>query len=285
MKGLIRWGLICSLAGGGFAGTSLLGQTATIAQTPEAETPKPGAPAAEVSEEREAEVVKRLESVPAFAVTDEKGSPVLAAVPNPKDKSKKIQVATFFMSQTDAQSLVDNLKSKKPELGKSARVTLISLRDAYEITKKNKDKQEQLVFQFIPTKEQVDFAKAILKAEGQNVEQFQGVPMFFATGGKEKGLLTIEQGKDKIIPFYFRKQDLQGMIDTLDKQKSPLSGTTKIQVTSLDRLVGSLLKSEDATSKQIMLIPDRNALEYAAQQQKKKSPPASGAAPAQPEAK
>ncbi|MGR3275138.1 hypothetical protein HRE53_18320 [Acaryochloris sp. 'Moss Beach'] len=260
MKGLIRWGLIVSLAGGGFVGTSLVQQEAAIAIP-------------------EAEAVKRLETVPTFAVTDAKGSPVLAAVPNPKDKTKKIQVATFFMSQTDAQNLVNNLKANKPEIGKSARVTLISLRDAYEITKKNKDKQDELVFQFIPNKEQVDLAKAILKQEGQDVKQFQGVPMFFAIGGKEKGLLTIEQGKEKIIPFYFRKQDLQGMIDQLKKQNNPLSGTTKIQVTSLDRLVGSLFKSEDATAKQIVLIPSRDALEYAVQQQKK-----NGAQPQKPSA-
>jgi hypothetical protein len=250
MKGLIRWGLVFSLAGGGFVGTSLLQQPLAIAIP-------------------EAEAVKRLETIPTFAVTDGKGSPVLAAVPNPKDKSKKIQVATFFMSQTDAQKLVDNLKANKPELGKAAKVTLLSLRDAYEITKKNKDKQEELVFQFIPTQEQVDYAKAILKENGQEVKQFNGVPMFFAVGGKEKGLLTIEQGKNKVIPFYFRKQDLQGMIDELKKQKSELSATTKIQVTSLDRLVSSLLKAEADTAGQIMLVPDRSALDYALQEQKK----------------
>lgn len=70
MKGLIRWGLIVSLAGGGFVGTSLVQQEAAIAIP-------------------EAEAVKRLETVPTFAVTDEKGSPVLAAVPNPKDKTKR----------------------------------------------------------------------------------------------------------------------------------------------------------------------------------------------------
>jgi len=266
MKGLIRWGLIASLAGGSLVSPSLMRQQAAIAIP-------------------EAEAVKRLETVPTFAVTDDKGSPVLAAVPNPKDKSKKIQVATFFMSQTDAQTLVDNLKTQKPEIGKAARVTLISLRDAYEITKQNKDKQDEIVFQFIPNKEQVDLAKAILQQEGQEAQNFQGVPMFFAIGGKEKGLLTIEKDNQKIIPFYFRKQDLQGMIDQLKQQNSPLSGTTKIQVTSLDRLVGNLFKSEDAAAQQIMLIPDKNALDYAIQQQQNKGAP-SGTPPAnaQPEA-
>lgn len=270
MKGLIRWGLIFSLAGGGFVSTSYLRQSAAIAIP-------------------EAEAIKRLESIPTFAVTDEKGSPVLASVPNPKDKSKKVQVATFFMSQTDAQNLVDNLKTKKPELGKAARVTLISLKEAYEITKKNKDKQDQLIFQFLPTKEQVDFAKAILQQEGQKAENFNGIPMFFAVGGKEKGLLTIEQDKNKIIPFYFRKQDLQGMIDQLKKQKSPLSGTTKIQVTSLDRVVGNLLKSKEPTTEQIMLIPAKDAMEYAVQKQKEQGgaqqPANPGASEAKPEAK
>lgn len=216
----------------------------------------------------EVEVMKRLETIPTFVVTDEKRSPVLASIPNPKEKSKKIQVAYFFMNQTDAQNLVNKLKTQKPEIGKSARVMPISLKDAYEVVQKNKHKQDKLIFQFMPNEEQVGFAKTILRQEGKKAEQFTGVPMFVAIGGEDKGLLTIEQNENKIIPFFFRKQDLQGIIDKLKQQNNPLSETTKIQVVSLERLVGGMLKSKHVNAKQIKLIPARDALEYATQYQK-----------------
>jgi hypothetical protein len=258
MKSLVRWGLALSLFGGGMIAAPVLQPPAAIAMT-------------------EAEALKRLESVPVFAITNQQGVPILASVPNPKDKSKQIQVATFFLSQQDALSLVSNLKSQKPDVGKDAKVVPLSLRQAYEIKTKNKDKAATLAFDFIPQKAQVDAALAILKQDGKEVKQFNDVPLFFAVGGAEKGILTLEQGKEKIIPFYFNKQDLQGMLDEAKKRNAQLASSTKIQVTSLSQVMDSLLKDKSQTANQITLVPDRAALQYAVQQQGGQKP---GAAPA-----
>jgi nickel transport protein len=258
MKSLVRWGLALSLFGGGMIAAPVLQPPAAIAMT-------------------EAEALKRLESVPVFAITNQQGIPILASVPNPKDKSKQIQVATFFLSQQDALSLVSNLKSQKPDVGKDAKVVPLSLRQAYEIKTKNKDKAATLAFDFIPQKAQVDAALAILKQDGKEVKQFNDVPLFFAVGGAEKGILTLEQGKEKIIPFYFNKQDLQGMLDEAKKRNAQLASSTKIQVTSLSQVMDSLLKDKSQTANQITLVPDRGALQYAIQQQGGQKP---GAAPA-----
>jgi hypothetical protein len=161
-------------------------------------------------------------------------------------------------------------------VGNSARVVALSMRQAYDIKVKNKDKADSLVFEFLPTKQQLDEAVAVLKQNGQEVKQFNDIPLFYSTGGKDKGLLTIEQGKNKVIPFYFSKQDLQGMLDQL-KQKDPkLSSTIKVEVTSLSKILDSLLKENTAGIQQITLVPDKSALQFALEQQKA----AGGAAPA-----
>jgi Tic22-like family len=261
MKSLIRLGLTLSLLGG-----TVLGQT-LIAP----------APAVALSE---ADALKRLEAIPVFAVTNKEGIPILASVPNPKDKAKQVQIATFFMSQQDAQSLVTVLKKQKPDVGNSAKVVALSMRQAYDLKTKNKDKAESLVFEFLPPKQQIDDAVAVLKQNGQDVKQFNDIPLFYSTGGKDKGLLTIEQGTNKVIPFYFNKKDLQGMLDQL-KQKDPkLSSTVKIEVTSLSKILDSLLKENGAGIQQITLVPDRSALQFALEQQKATGGGAAPTAPA-----
>jgi hypothetical protein len=258
----MHWSLIATLAGSGVVVPSMTHNMSAIAIP-------------------EADVLKRLERIPVFTVTDPKGTPVLASVPNPQDKSKQIQIAYFFMGQTDAQALVTKLKSDKPEIGKDAKVVTLSLKEAYNIQNENKDKKDQLAFQFLPTQQQMESAKTVLTKNGLDPAKFTGIPLFYAVGGKDKGLLTLQQGEEKVIPFYFSQQDLEGMLTQLKKQDAKLSESTTVAVTSLDQVVGSLFKEQGAEIEQITLIPSRDALQYVVEQQK-----ASGgqAAPAQPQA-
>jgi Tic22-like family len=271
MKSLVKLGLTLSLLGGSVIGSAVVKPPIAVAIP-------------------EADALKRLDPVPVFAVANQEGVPIMGSVPNPKDKTKQIQFLTFYMSQQDAQGLVTLLKTQKPDIGKNARVVTLSMRQAYDIKIKNKDKAESLAIEFQPSKQQVDAAIAVLKQNGQNVKDFKDIPAFYATGGADKGLLTIEQGKNKVIPFYFNKQDLQGMLDQL-KQKDPkLSSTTTVQVTSLSQLVSALMKDNSTGIQQITLVPDRASLEYALQQQKAaggnkpaagaKQPPAPATSPA-----
>lgn len=265
MRSLVKLGLTLSLLGGSVIGSAVVKPPIAVAIP-------------------EADALKRLDPVPVFAVANQQGVPILGSVANPKDKTKQVQFMTFYMNQQDAQGLVTLLKTQKPDIGKNARVVTLSMRQAYDIKIKNKDKAESLVIEFQPSKQQVDAAIAVLKQNGQDVKDFKDIPAFYAVGGKDKGLLTIEQGKNKVIPFYFNKQDLQGMLDQL-KQKDPkLSSTTTVQVTSLSQLVSALMKDNSTGIQQITLVPDRASLEYALQQQKAAggNKPAAGAKPPAP---
>ena len=212
------------------------------------------------------EALKRLESVPVFAVTNKEGVPILASIPNPKNKSKNVQIATFFVDPQDALSLIETLRNQKPDVGNSARVVVLSMRQAYDIKNKNKNKAESLMFEFLPSKQQTESAITVLKQNGQNVSKFNDIPLFYGTGGDNKGLLIIEQSKNKVIPFYFDKQDLLGMLDQLRQKNPRLSNTIKIEVTSLSKVFESLSKDNSPAMQQVTLVPERAALQFALHQ-------------------
>jgi hypothetical protein len=139
----------------------------------------------------ESDALKRLEPIPVFTLTNAQGIPILGSITDPKNKGKKIQIATFFMSQEDAQSLLTKIKVQKPELGKDAKILSLSMRQAYAIKAKNKAKADTLLFEFLPPKQQVEAAISVLNQNGKNVKNFPDIPLFFAIGGSDKGLLTI----------------------------------------------------------------------------------------------
>jgi S1-C subfamily serine protease len=249
MKSLICFGLTLNLMGGIFFIPSLIQSPIAVALS-------------------ESEVLKRLESSPVFVVTNQDNVPILGKTVNPKDRSKKIQVMTFFMSQQDAHNLVMKIKEQKPDIGKNAKVTILSMRQAYNIKGKNKDKADSLVIEFKPTKQQVDDAIEILGQNGKTVKEFKDIPLFYAIGGPKKGLLTIEQKNKKVIPFYFNLQDLKVMLDQLKKKDPELSIATTVQATSLSQIVSALQKNNGTGVEKITLVPDRAALQYAMEQQK-----------------
>lgn len=258
MKSLLHLTLSLGLTAGAIIGPSIVRPTPAIAIP-------------------ETEAVKRFEAIPVFTVTNPEGAPILAALPDPKDNTKQIQLANFFMSAKDAQAFLKALKTNSPEVGKTAKIVPISLKQAYNITIQNKDKQESLIFQFLPPQEQIKFALDILnkgKPAAEQLQTFNGVPLFYVVGGQEKGLLTIsdQTGKNKIIPFYFRKQDLDKSLEQLKGQNQNLSESTTIEVTSLDRVFSSMLQESGDAIEQVTLIPSADAINYTLQQQQKNAP-------------
>lgn len=271
MNRLIRWGLIVGLAGGGFISTSLLRQTPAIAIP-------------------EAEALKRLENIPTFWVTDEKGQPLLAPVPDAKDKSKTIQIAPFFLSHTRAQSEVDALKSK----GKNAKIALIPLTNAFEIGKQNEDKKDKVLFPVIPAADQVEVTLTTLKADGQDVKEFNSIPLFIGVAGKEKKPITVvkkETGKP-IVPLFLHQQDAKAFVAEFQKTDQKSGPTAKVQVSSLSYMLGNLLKAKPEEAAQIEFVPATESIKYVIQRQKEQgatTPPAkseeSGAAKEEPKSK
>jgi nickel transport protein len=241
MKSLVRWS-----AALGLAGTTLLGSFVT-------ENLKALALP-------EAQVMEKLQPVPVFTVTDPQGAPLVASVPD--DQNKTQSVAGVFISRKDAQAFVDRLKKDKPDLAQNVQVVPVSLAQIYKLKQENQNKPDGLNFAFIPAQQQVQAAQTLMGQSGQQQQQFQGTPLFVARGGKDNGYLTVQENGQPIIPFFFDKEQLQGMVERFKQQKPDLASTVRVEAVSLEGVLYTLQTSNNKELNNIVIVPSQEALSF-----------------------
>jgi nickel transport protein len=244
MQSFIRWGTALGLTASVVLGASFVPviqqQTQVLALT-------------------EDQIVAKLKSVPVFTITNQQGSPLVATVKESKDKTP---VAGAFISQQDAQAFLDNLKSRDPKLAQNVKVVPISLADVYKLSQKEQSKSDAITFSFVPMQQQVDSALALLKQTDPKATRFNGVPLFVARGGKDKGYLTIQQDSQQIIPLFFKKEDLQALLDRFKQQKPEMASTLDVQVVNLEGVIQTLKSGKDQQLNQLMLVPPKESLDF-----------------------
>jgi nickel transport protein len=238
MKSLIRWSATVGLVGATLTGAFLATTMQALALTQE-------------------QIMLKLRSVPVFTITNSQGAPLVAS-PNGQ---KGNPVAGVFINQQDAQAFLENLKTRNPEVAKNVRVVPVSLAEVYQLNVNNKDKKDKLDFAFVPSRQQVDTAQTLLKQTGQK-DPFSGTPLFVARGGQDKGYLTIQQGDKSVIPMFFKKEDLQGLMDRFKQQDPKVGSSLEIQVLNLEGVIEVLRTKNDAQLEQIVLIPPKESLEF-----------------------
>ena len=205
------------------------------------------------------QIVQKLGPVPVFTITDAKGAPLVAS--NEGNK-KEGGVAGVFINQKDAEAFVNQLKTKNPELAKTVRVVPVSLGEVYKLDQSSSTKPNSLDFAYVPAKQQVDAAMALLKKSGQDEKKFQGTPLFVAKAGKEKGYLTVKQADKQVIPFFFNQEELQTMLDKFKKQQPNLASTVEIQVVNLEGVIETMQSRNDTQLNQIMLVPPKASIDF-----------------------
>lgn len=210
----------------------------------------------------EAQVLERLSGVPVFTITDDKGAPLLATNKQAGDS----QILLFFLNPNDAQSMLKQVQTTNPDLGKKARVIVRSMNDAYRVIKENKDKK--LSFQIVPSKSSLESARALLTVNGKPPEQLPNIPVFFAVGNTsgQEGLLTIEQQGKQFVPFFFEQSDLKNMIDNAAKGQPNIAKNAKIQVANLFNVLDSMVTTDknkpSPDVEKFTFIPSRAAYEW-----------------------
>ncbi|NJL68964.1 MAG: hypothetical protein HC849_21575 [Oscillatoriales cyanobacterium RU_3_3] len=244
MKSLVRLGAIL-----GIAGSALLGSLATDNLSALA-IPEP-------------QILDKLRPVPVFTITDASGAPLIASVPKQgQGQTGNASVAGIFISQKDAQAFVEQLKTRNPQLAASVRVMPVSLGEIYQISQANKGKPDEVQFAYVPTPQQVQSAKTVLQQAGQQVNEFNGVPLFLARGGPENGYLTIQRGQQEVIPLFFNKEELQAMVERFKQQQPNVTASIKIEVVNLESVLEALRTENDPFLAQLILIPPRESLEF-----------------------
>jgi hypothetical protein len=255
MKSLVRWSATLGLVGSTLLGSVFTGNLQALALPEE-------------------QVVRTLQSIPVFTVTDAQGAPLVASVPDGNNKTQS--VAGVFISQKDAQAFVDRLKKDKPDIGKNVQVVPVSLAQIFKLRKENQNKPDGLSFAFIPVQQQVQTAQTLMGATGQQAQQFQGTPLFVARGGQEQGYLTIQEQGKSVIPFFFEKEQLQQLVDRFKQQKPDMAATVKVEAVPLEGVIQTLQSSNNQQLQNIVLVPSQEAIAYL-----RSLPAASGQRPAQ----
>jgi hypothetical protein len=242
MNSFSRWTAATAILGSTIVASTLITEVRTLALPDE-------------------QVVQKLGGIPVFTIADDKGVPLVATNKN-RQGTEVSSVAGVFMSQRDAQGFMDRLKKQSPNVAKNVRVTPVALGEIYKIAQSAENKKEKLTFAFVPKEEQVSIAKGLLQESGKKVEQFQGVPLYVAKAGKEQGYLTIQQGNQQVIPFFFEKGQLDKMVENFKKQKPDLAKTVKVQVINLEGFIQALKSKDNPELSQVMLVPSTESIQF-----------------------
>jgi nickel transport protein len=209
----------------------------------------------------EEQVVKTLREVPVFTLTNSQGEFVVISR---KNQSKTISQIGFFLSKKDAQTFLENrLKKENSQLASTIQIKPVSLADYYKlVVENNKKKDSNLVFTLVPTQQQVKQATTMLNTTDKTDKKFNGIPLFVPKFKKENSYLTIPQGKERFIPFYFEKEQAVALLEAFKKAKPQESTNTEIQVLDLYNVIETLNSSNDPNTNKILLFPSQESIEF-----------------------
>ncbi|MBD2771693.1 Tic22 family protein [Iningainema tapete] len=251
MKSLVRWGTTFGLVGSTLLATVISGNAPVLALT-------------------EQQIKEKLDSVPVYLITNAQGLPLsrpLQQQANNAQQKGAGSVTGVYMSQKEAQAFISELRNAKgqdakmTELVKSLQVTAVPLGVIYQQLQQTKNQQNRLLFAFKPVEQEVKGAMDLLKASGQQVQQFKSVPVFAVRFAPDKGYVPIKAGaseKQEMIPLFFSKQDAQGLL-TQVKQKFPKAD---IQVVDVDGVIKTLQDKNDKWLEQVVLVPSPESRQY-----------------------
>ncbi|MEH2034899.1 Tic22 family protein [Nostoc sp.] len=211
------------------------------------------------------QVVKKLQEVPVFTLTNPKGEFVVLSRNNANNASKPVSQVGFFISKQDAQKFLDNrLKKENPQLASTLQVRPLSLADYYKIVQESKKKSDSVIYTLVPTQQQVASATSMLNQNGKKGEQFNGIPLFVPKFKKDNSYLTIPlaKGNERYIPFFFEKEQAMALLEEFKKAVPKEGANTEIQVVDLYGVMEALNSSSDPSINKIVLYPSRESINF-----------------------
>ena len=216
---LIGRGWVATLTAVGIAGVGLF-STGFIAAQPALAIP-------------EADAIKKLDVIPVFVLTDDKGVPL----PIPREKNL---VLPLYLESAKANQQLAELRKGNPTL--KAQVVAVPLNvmntKVAELNKQLKDKTKPLVAPVVGNESDRQQAVALLKSQGLTDKQINeglSIPVFFT-----KPFLSIKTPEGPRGVFYMSYQELQ---NSLAKLPAADRDKLKPQVADLTAVLREIIKS------------------------------------------
>lgn len=221
------------------------------------------APAIALSEQQ---IKEKLDQVPVWLITNPQGLPLSRQLPAGQNGQKSGTVTGVYMSRQEAQAFISDLQkapNKDPKMAetlKSLQPTAVPLGSIYQQLQQTKNQSERLLFAFKPVDSEVKAATDLLRASGQNVQQFKSIPLFMVRFAPDKGYVPIKLGQQakEYIPMFLSKRDA----DQLLGQVKPKFPKADIQVVDVDGVLQTMKDKNDAWLNQVVFFPSPEAREY-----------------------
>ncbi|WP_267383484.1 Tic22 family protein [Cyanobacterium sp. uoEpiScrs1] len=203
------------------------------------------------------QIMQKLNQIPVFTIGNSKE--ILLS----DNDNKKIFVT--YLNHQDAQQVVENITKENPE--RQVKVITIPLGKVYQLLKDKQKSESQGppdLFTFVPGKKQLTSALSILKKEDPTADTFPGIPLFYGmvTVDKKKTFLSINYDKESFTPFYFERESLQKLIETIKKQQPELASSIEVKVTQLEGILSAFEKNDkeqERFAKSVVLVPSEDS--------------------------
>jgi hypothetical protein len=247
MKSLVRWGATLGLVASTLLSSVMAGSLPVLALS-------------------EQQIKEKLDSVPVYLITNDKGLPLSRTLPEQNGQKNGGSITGVYLSRQEAQTFINelrNAKNKDPkleEIAKSLQVTAVPLGVIYQQLQQTKNQPNRLLFAFKPVDQEIKGALELLRASGQKIDEFKSVPVFAVRFAPDKGYVPIQMTADKqqLIPLFLSKRDAQGLLSQV-KQKHPKAD---IQVIDVDGVIKTLQDKNDSWLNQVVLVPSPESREY-----------------------
>ncbi|MCS6959111.1 MAG: Tic22 family protein [Pseudanabaenaceae cyanobacterium SKYGB_i_bin29] len=216
----------------------------------------------------EQQAISRLSSVPLFVLMTPQNEPVVLSLTN---KGKEVQLVRFYLSYNDAQVAFQDLQKVNPQLARQVRIVAAAMPQFFELQRQKK--ATNIDFVIVPARNSLEATRAVLREQGKPDNQFEGIPVFYATADKNGSLIMIEEGGRKFTPFYFDRSDLQNFINDY-RRANPQAPQPRIEVVPLDRVISAMITTPtnkpDPASATFQFVPSSSAVQKALETQGKK---------------
>lgn len=244
MKSLIRWGATL-----GLIGSAIFGGVCSVST-----------PAWALNEDQ---IVEKLREIAVFTITDADGAPLVASITN---GDNTLTESFFFMSHSDAEAFIDRLKTEQPDLAQTVRVTPYSLAQVYLIGQRISETEGDSQaapdsLRLIPTESEVQEAMSILQTNGEDVQNFPGVPVFLPKIS-EDSYLSIQEGEKQWIPMFFDRDQLDNAIAQFRQDQPELADSVTVEVAVLEGVIQTMQDSDDPELEKLLLIPPQETIEF-----------------------
>jgi hypothetical protein len=174
----------------------------------------------------EADAIKKLEVIPVFLLTDDKGTPL----PIPREKNL---ILPLYLESAKANDQLAALRKSNPAMKATVVAVPLNVMNAKvaELNKQLKDKTKPLVAPIIVNDQDRQQAVTLLKAQGLTEKQINeglSVPVFFT-----KPFMSIKTPQGQRGVFFLSYQELQNSLSKLppadrDKLKPQVADLTAV---------------------------------------------------------